>query len=96
VFPGFSLNQKKLGLSFVLLFVIGISIAKLSGNWQNVISNDEYLHYGIQSSDPFISDERIDPEKMEKMMSLMKDMDAQKSRRTESFKQKDEDHAHSR
>lgn len=91
-----SLSQKTLGLSFILLFAIGISIAKLSGNWQNEISNDEYLHYGIQSSLPFISDERIDPEKMEKMMSMVKNMEAQKSRMTESLKQKDEDHAHSR
>lgn len=90
------LNQKTLGLSFILLFTIGISIAKLSGNWQNDISNDEYLHYGIQSSVPNISDSRIDPEKMEEMMSMMKNLEAQKSRMTEYSKRKDEDHAHSR
>ena len=95
-FGKISLSQKTLGLSFILLFAIGISVAKLSGNWQNEISNDQYLHYGIQSSIPFINDEGIDPEKMEKMMSMMKNMDAQKSRMTESLNQKDEDHAHSR
>ncbi|MFA6013199.1 MAG: hypothetical protein WC799_24635 [Desulfobacteraceae bacterium] len=58
--------------SMNLLFAIGISIAKLSGNWQNEISNDEYLHYGIQSSLPYISDERIDPKKMEDLNLLRK------------------------
>jgi polyferredoxin len=90
------LNQKTLGLSFILLFSFGISIAKLSGNWQNKITNDEYLHYGIRSSVSFNSDGQIDPEKMEKMMSMMKNMEARKSPMTESFKQKDEDHAHTR
>jgi hypothetical protein len=33
---------------------------------------------------------------MEEMMALMKNREAQKSRMTETLKQKDEDHAHSR
>ncbi|MBU8849082.1 MAG: 4Fe-4S binding protein [Desulfobacterales bacterium] len=71
------INQPTLALILVLVFTVGITMAKISGNWQNKISKIEYLRYGIQSRMPWNSNEQIDPRKMEKMIEMMKKMQAQ-------------------
>ncbi len=43
-------NQVLLALTLILIFTLGISMARISGNWQNKVSKIEYLHYGMQTA----------------------------------------------
>ena len=92
---GFSLTpgniqfgQATIALILLLMFSIGISIAKTSGNWQNEITKPAYLRYVIQSNQPWDSNGQVDPEKMEKMMKAMRNIQAQKPQMMQTFKEK--------
>ncbi len=64
-------------LVLVFLFVVGISFARISDNWQNQITKSEYLRYIRQSSMPAVPGalkRQIPPEKMERMMQMMQQM----------------------
>ena len=63
-----------LALFFLLIFAGGITLAKFTGNWQNVISKQEYLGYIAPASNPFSSLDQIDPEKMQRMILMMKQL----------------------
>ncbi|MDA3918102.1 MAG: 4Fe-4S binding protein [Deltaproteobacteria bacterium] len=82
------ITQAALGFVLVLLFTTGIFMAKSSGNWQNTVSKNEYFRYGIQSRLSLNGKAQIDPQKMEKMMEMMKQMEAQKSKVKSSSKRK--------
>ena len=62
----------------ILIFVVGISIAKISGNWRNKISKTQYLGYIFQNNMSWNKNGRIDPEMMEKMIKIMKNIQARK------------------
>ncbi len=82
------LGQTGIALILVLIFSIGISMAKASGNWHNEITKPAYLRYVIQSNLPWKSNGQVDPEKMEKMMKAMKNLQIQRSQMMQSFKEK--------
>ena len=70
-------GQPAVALVLLLLFFMGISLAKISGNWHNKIAKDDYLQYIRQSAMPAMPwglKEKIAPEKMEKMMQRMKEL----------------------
>ncbi len=73
----FPINPTLLAMIFVFMFVVGISVAKKSGNWQNEISNQGYLHYFVQSNMQKLRGGNIDSEKMMKMMQVIKAQRAQ-------------------
>ena len=67
---------------------MGISMAKISGNWQNEITKPTYLRYVIQNSLPWNSNGSADPKKMEKMIKAMKNIQTQKGQTIQYFKEK--------
>jgi len=88
LYPGnIQLGQNVTAFVLVLIFIMGISVAKVSGNWQNEISKPEYLRYVIQNTLPWNSSGQIDPEKMERMMKAMKNIQAQRSQMNPSVKE---------
>lgn len=69
-----------LALFFLLIFTSGITLAKLTDNWQNEISMRDYLSYSFSASyapGPF---DRIDPEKLQRMILAMKQIKEQQIR----------------
>lgn len=74
-------SQTMLALILIMVFAVGVTVAKTSGNWQNKISKNEYLRYSIQSRLPWNSNGQIDPKKMEKMVEMMKNMKAQEGKK---------------
>lgn len=46
-------RQTGLAVILILLFFLGVSMAKMSGNWQNKISKTEYLRYSMQTRLPW-------------------------------------------
>lgn len=87
-FGNIQLGQTAIALILVLMFFMGISMAKASGNWQNEISKPAYLRYVMQSTLPWNSNGQVDPEKMEKMMKAMKNLQNQRPQMMQSFKEK--------
>lgn len=73
----FSLSPTLLSIIFILMFVVGISLAKISGNWHNEISKQEYLYYFVQSNMQRFRGRNIDSEKMMKRMQIIKAQRAQ-------------------
>lgn len=73
-----TVKQAVFALILFLLFAGGITTAKVSSNWQNEIPKTAYLQYVIQQNIPWDTQGRIDPEKMEKMKKIMKNIQAQK------------------
>lgn len=67
-----------LALMILLVFASGISLAKLSGNWQNRVSKGEYLGYAIQRKFQGINHREIDPQQREKMIRIMKNLQSQR------------------
>jgi len=89
IYPGnIQLGQTATALILVLMFFMGIFMAKVSGKWQNQITKPAYLRYVIQSTMPMDSTGQIDPEKMEKMMRAMKNIQAQRTQMNQSVKEK--------
>lgn len=66
-----------LALFFVLVFTGGITLAKLTGNWQNEISKQEYSRYTAPVSHNSRVFEQIDPEKMQRMILMMQQLKKQ-------------------
>ncbi|MCP3875128.1 MAG: 4Fe-4S binding protein [Desulfobacteraceae bacterium] len=79
------IGQPTMALILILIFFGGISLAKVSDNWQNKITKPEYLRYVIQKDMPWGQNGQIDPKKMEKMMEIMKNIQAQRAQRTQPF-----------
>ncbi|MCF6248630.1 MAG: 4Fe-4S binding protein [Desulfobacula sp.] len=84
---GFFLGSGKMKMGHVsvavvliLLFLVGIFMAKLSGNWQNNTSKAAYLRYVLQSNMFWNGQGPIDPDKREKMIQIMKNIQAQKAK----------------
>ncbi len=50
-----------IALTLVFLFLGGIALARLTGNWQNKITTREYLNYASPEIRQFNSIDRIDP-----------------------------------
>ncbi len=74
------MSHASLACIFVLLFVVGISTAKLSGNWENDVSKAQYLRYVIQSTMASNGNGPLDPKKRAKMMEIMKNIRAQQAK----------------
>ncbi len=77
-------GQKKAGSFTIaviigLLFTGGIVTAKLTGHWQNKIPKRAYLSYVVQTRFPWNSRGQVDPETMEKMMMVMKNIQMQRA-----------------
>ncbi len=72
------LGQAGIALILIFIFSMGISMAKISGNWQNEITKSAYLRYVIQNSLPWSSNGSADPKKMEKMIKAMKNIQTQR------------------
>ena len=88
---GFSLLSGRLqvrphimAVIFIMMFFVGISMAKVSGHWQNSISKQEYLDSFVRSNVPRRVRGDIDPEKLLKMMQLIK---AQRAQLNKSLKE---------
>lgn len=89
LFPGnIQLGQAGIALILIFIFFMGISMAKISGNWQNEITKPTYLRYVIQNSLPWNSNGSADPKKMEKMIKAMKNIQTQKGQTIQYFKEK--------
>ena len=73
------IEQLTIALVMILIFVVGISIAKISGNWRNKISKTQYLGYIFQNNMSWNKNGRIDPEMKEKMIKIMKNIQARKT-----------------
>ncbi|MBU1343589.1 MAG: 4Fe-4S binding protein [Proteobacteria bacterium] len=88
-------NQTGLALILVLMFTLGIFMAKISGNWQNKVSKIEYLGYTMQSNLQLRNKGQADLKKIEKMIEIMKRIKAQKTDMNHSFKGKEikDDHS---
>lgn len=76
-------SRKPLGsivmaIFFVLIFTAGITIARLTGHWQNDIPLQAYLQYTVPKTPPAKTFDHISPEKMERMILIMNQVRAQK------------------
>ncbi len=80
-FPGKrAVGQPVIAIILVFLFFMGISLAKLSDNWHNKITKSDYLQYIRQNSMPAMPwglKGKIAPEKMERMMQKMIELQEQ-------------------
>lgn len=74
-------KEPMLALIMILVFATGISLAKLSGNWQNKISKEAYLGHVIQRNLSWSGKGEMDPQKMEKMIQMMKNLQSQRPHR---------------
>lgn len=61
-----------LALIILLIFISGITIARSTDKWQNKISKREYLSYLSPAKTDFNAMSRMSPEKMQKMILMMK------------------------
>ncbi len=71
-------------LLLCVVFTGGIFTAKTMGHWQNSIPKPAYLSYVVQTTYPWQSREEIDPETMEKMMTVMKNIRMQRAKMMKS------------
>ncbi|MCP4671800.1 MAG: 4Fe-4S binding protein [Desulfobacula sp.] len=80
-FPGKrAVGQSAIATIFVCLFFMGISLAKISDNWHNKITKSDYLQYiqpSAMPSMPWGLKGKIAPEKMERMMRRMMELQKQ-------------------
>jgi polyferredoxin len=89
IYPGnIQLGQTAIALILVLIFFMGIVMAKASGNWQNKITKPAYLRYVIQSTMPWNSNEQADSKKKGKMMRAMKNIQTQRAQMIQYSKEK--------
>ena len=77
-----------IALTLLFLFFGGITLANLTGNWQNEITTREYLSYASPGIRQFNSTDRIDSEKMQRMILMMKQLKDQQIRTQDSQKNK--------
>ena len=70
----------------VCIFFAGIMLAKVSGNWQNSITKPAYLRYVNRMQ--WELNTQTDPQKMEKIIRMMKQVQAQRAQQAQSFKKK--------
>jgi len=75
-------------LTLLFFFFGGIALARLTGNWQNKITTREYLNYASPEIRQFNSIDRIDPEKVQRMILMMKQLKDQEIRIQDSQKNK--------
>ncbi len=75
---GFSLMQGKIkirpifiGFILLVLFTLGINMAKVTGHWQNKISNVQYLQHILNTTVPLGGKEMMNPEKRAQIMKIM-------------------------
>ena len=75
------LNQKKMALILLLLFIVGISTARLTGHWHNKVPMKAYKEYVLPSpvSRMPLSSSKISPEKRERMIKRMRALQAAQS-----------------
>ncbi len=66
------LSAFAMAVFFVLIFTSGITIARVSGHWQNDISPEAYLRYTAPTASPSI--DQIRPEKMQRMILMMRQL----------------------
>ena len=79
-----SLGARTMAVFFVLIFTFGITIARLSGHWQNAISPEAYLRYTAPAGFSSQTPDHTRPEKMQQMILMMKQLRAQQMQ-MESF-----------
>ncbi len=71
---GFSMNPKRIAFALITMFALGIITAKQTGYWQNNTSVQEYRQYLLGKQMPRTMSKDMDPEKMKKMIEMMKKM----------------------
>jgi len=72
-------GQAAIAMIMIIMFTMGISLAKATGNWQNEISKAQYLGHVIRNTIPWRGNGQVDPETMEKMIKIMNNIRAQKN-----------------
>jgi len=69
------MNQKGIALVLIAFFTLGITVARVSGHWQNKVPAKAYQQYLLHSRMPDRIPMKIpanmDPEKMKKMVEMM-------------------------
>ena len=86
-----SLPAVFIALGFILFFSGGITLAIVSDNWQNAIPTQVYLNYAVSMNQEVNSMDRmdgIDPEKMQKMVLMMKRLQEEQARKKDPQKGK--------
>lgn len=75
------LNPKKTALILLLLFIVGISTARLTGHWHNKVPMKAYRQYVLPSplSRMPMSLGKISPEQMKRMIKKMQELQAAQS-----------------
>lgn len=79
-----SLPAAFIALGFVLFFSSGITLAILSDKWQNEIPTQAYINYAVSMNrevNPMDRMDGIDPEKMQKMVLMMKRLQEEQARK---------------
>lgn len=71
IFNKLAVRPLVLASVFLLLFGIGITTARVTGNWHNAIPKEAYVRYAAPVKKMPFSDMQIDPEKMKRMMRMM-------------------------
>jgi len=74
LFPGFPMPKGRVALVLVVLFATGIITAKFTGYWQNDTSEQAYRRYFIARQMPVKPHTSMNPEKVKKMIEMMKKM----------------------
>lgn len=70
----FSLTPIHAAAALIVLFALGITIARQTGHWQNNTTVQDYRQYFIDKQRPLKTFQGMDPEKMKKMIEMMKKM----------------------
>ncbi len=79
-----SFTSGAIALTLLFLFFGGITLARLTGNWQNKITAGEYLSYVSPGARSINSFDGIDPEKMQRMILMMKQLKDQQIRKQDA------------
>ncbi|HBT89867.1 4Fe-4S dicluster domain-containing protein, partial [Desulfobacter sp.] len=82
-----SLSARTMAIFFLLIFTVGITIARVSGHWQNKISLQAYLQYTASATPSSKTANHISPEKKQRMILMMNQLRAQKM---QNFKKSNE------
>lgn len=82
-----SLSARTMAIFFLLIFTVGITIARVSGHWQNKISLQAYLQYTASATPSSKTANHISPEKKQRMIMMMNQLRAQKM---QNFKKSNE------
>nr|WP_321400194.1 4Fe-4S binding protein [uncultured Desulfobacter sp.] len=82
-----SLDTKTMAIFFILIFAVGITIARLSGHWQNNIPLQAYLEYTAPAVSSSKISHHISPEKKQQMILMMKQLRAQRMRNLKKSKE---------